>query len=153
VTGRGGSALAPGQDVLPVTDDPDTSGFFAAAAAGQLALLQCSACGRWLHLPRAYCHYCASWAPEWTALSGEGRVVSWTVAEHQVHPAFPVPYTILLVELADGPGLRLVGCLDGRPAVTAGQSVRVRFEQRAEGIVLPQWDLVTGTPAPEGRPT
>ena len=72
-------------------------------------------------------------------VAGTGRVVSWTTAEHQVHPAYPVPYTIVLVELDDHPGVRFVGHLAGAPQLTDGQPMRVWFEQLDDGVVLPQW--------------
>jgi hypothetical protein len=59
--------------------------------------------------------------------------------EHQVHPAFPAPYTVVLVELDGTDGARLVGHLPGRPDLVAGQAMVVRFEDAGEGVVLPQW--------------
>ena len=124
---------------LPRIDDPDTGGFFAAAAGDVLALCTCGACGAVLHLPRAYCHHCGAWETTWRPVSGDGRLYSWTTVEHQVHPAFPVPYTVVLVELADEPGARLVGYLPGRPELEAGMAMRVWFEAVADDTKLPQW--------------
>jgi hypothetical protein len=60
--------------------------------------------------------------------------------EHQVHRSFPVPYTIVLVELDDAPEARLVGYLPGRPELTAGMAMGVWFEPvDDEGTLLPQW--------------
>ena len=101
--------------LLPVTDDRDTGGFFEAAARGELVVRACSSCGTVLHLPRAYCRTCGSWDGEWRAVGGTGTLHSWTVADHQVHPAYPVPYTIVLVDLDDAPGVRLLGHLPGQP--------------------------------------
>ena len=128
--------------VLPVDDDHDTGGFWEAAKRGELVVRACATCGTYLHLPRAYCSTCGSWDGHWVAVSGHGRLYSWTVVEHQVHPAYPVPYTIVLVELDDAPGVRLVGSLPGSPHVTEGQPMRVRFDTVADGAVLPQWEPV-----------
>jgi uncharacterized OB-fold protein len=73
-------------------------------------------------------------------VSGRGRLCSWTTTEHQVHPAYPVPYTIVLVELEEDPSVRLVGYLPGSPALTDGQVMQVWFEQLDDGVVLPQWE-------------
>ena len=127
---------------LPVVDDPDTGGFFAAAARHELVVRACLSCEVVLHPPRAYCGSCGSWDTGWRDLQGTGRVVSWTVVEHPVHPAFPLPYTVLLVELDGAEGARLVGRADGAPAVFDGAPVRVRWEQLADDTVLPQWELV-----------
>ena len=74
-------------------------------------------------------------------MHGTGRLVSWTTAEHQVHPAYPVPYTIVLVQLDDRPGVRFVRSLPGAPQLTDGQAMRVWFEE-VEDAALPQWEPV-----------
>jgi uncharacterized OB-fold protein len=80
---------------------------------------------------------------EWREVLPRGHVYSWTVVEHQVHPAFPVPYTVVLVELEDPPGVRLVGNLSGRPAIQVGDPVRVVFDEQRDDYALPQWLLVS----------
>ena len=50
-------------------------------------------------------------------------LVPGPLAEHQVHPAYVVPYTIVLVEL-DDPGVRFVGYLPGAPELIDGQPMR-----------------------------
>lgn len=124
---------------LPVTDDPDTSGFFAAATRNVLAVCVCADCGHHLHLPTAYCHACGGWNPTWRETSGTGVLHSWTVVEHQVHPAFPTPYTLVLVEVDDAPGVRLIGHLKGRPVLHPQQPMIATFEPLRNGTVLPQW--------------
>jgi uncharacterized OB-fold protein len=73
-------------------------------------------------------------------VSGRAHLYSWTVAEHQVHPSYPVPYTIVLVELDDAPGVRLIGNLPGGPQLVEGMPMQVRFETIDDGAVIPQWD-------------
>jgi uncharacterized OB-fold protein len=125
--------------IRPVTDDRDTGGFWEAARRGELCLRQCVSCGAFLHMPRAYCSACNSWETRWQPVAGRGRLYSYTVAEHQVHPAFPVPYTIVLVELDDAPGVRLVGSLPGDPELVIGQPMEVWFERLGDEVALPQW--------------
>ena len=59
-----------------------------------------------------------------------------------MHPAYPVPYTIVLVELDDHPSVRFVGFLPGAADLADGQAMRVRFEELDDGIVVPQWEPV-----------
>jgi uncharacterized protein len=125
--------------LIPVDDDRDTGGFFDAAGRGELVVRMCSGCGTPLHMPRAYCHTCGSWDGRWQPVAGTGTVYSWTVVEHQVHPAYPVPYTVVLVQLDDLPAIRLVGYLPGRPALAAGDRMRVWFETVGDGVAVPQW--------------
>jgi uncharacterized OB-fold protein len=129
---------------LPVLNDPDTAGFWMAAQRGEVAVCACANCGQVLHLPRSHCHTCRSWIVEWKPVAPAARLVSWTVAEHQVHPAFPVPYTLVLVELDDAPEVRLAGYLEGRPALKAGLPMRAVFVTPADGVTLVNW-----TPDPD----
>jgi uncharacterized OB-fold protein len=127
---------------LPVDDDIDTGGFFEAARRNELAIRVCDGCGAVLHMPRAYCHTCGSWDGHWQTVGGRGTVYSWTTVEHQVHPAFPVPYTVVLIQL-DDVSARLVGYLPGTPELVEGQPMEAWFETLDDGVVLPQWRTVT----------
>ena len=100
----------------------------------------CDGCDAVLHVPVAYCHRCGSWETRWEPVAGTtGVLYSWTVVSHQVHPAFPVPYTLVLVELDDHPEARMVGQLPGRPELAIGQAMEVWFEHVSDDVVLPQW--------------
>ncbi|WP_239314009.1 Zn-ribbon domain-containing OB-fold protein [Frankia sp. Cj3] len=129
--------------LAPVGDDHDTGGFFEAARRHELVIRRCDGCDAVLHLPRAYCRHCGGWDGRWQPVAGTATLYSWTVVEHQVHPAYPVPYCVVLVQLDDVPAARLVGYLPGRPALTPGQPMRVWFETlddgTDEGVVVPQW--------------
>lgn len=131
----------PTTPLVPVVDDHDTAGFFEAAARGELAIRTCADCDSVLHVPVAYCRFCGSNATRWTATSGWGRLHSWTVVTHQVHASYPVPYTVVLVDLEDRASVRLVGRLPGRPELEAGQRMEVWFETLPGGVTIPQWRL------------
>ena len=128
--------------LVPVDDDRDTGGFFEAARRNELVIRMCDGCDAVLHMPRAYCHHCGSWEGRWQPVAGTGTVYSWTVVQHQVHPAYPVPYTVVLVELDDHPSVRMIGQLPGAPALAVGQRMQVWFETLDGGVVLPQWQPV-----------
>ena len=124
---------------MPVTDDADTGGFWQAAAGGQVALRRCNACGRALHLPKAYCHHCGSWDTGWSTVRPAGKIYAWTTTHRELRPGFTPPYTVVLIELDDEPEARLVGYLPGEPALSVGMPVVARFEQRGEATLV-QWD-------------
>ncbi len=126
--------------IVPVTDDRDTAGYWEAARRGELAVQVCQPAGHVLHLPRGYCHRCDSFDVGWKAVSGRGTVHTWTTVEHAVDPAFPVPYTIVLVELDDEPGVRYVTNIPGRPELAVGDPMVVRFDEIAPGVTLPRWE-------------
>jgi uncharacterized OB-fold protein len=115
--------------------------YWEATADGRLELQRCRGCDAWVHYPRASCPRCHSRELEPRAVTGRGRVYSWTT----IHTAggFPsygqrVPYTIVLVELEEGP--RMIGNLvdGGADAVAVGDPVEVVFEERGE-LKLPQF--------------
>ena len=68
--------------------------------------------------------------------------MAYTVVEEQGHPSFPAQYTIVLVEIDDAEGARLIGSIAGRPALTIGMAMEAWFEE-AEGCTLPQWRPTT----------
>ena len=78
-------------------------------------------------------------------MSGRGRVFSYTIAHHPVHPALVdrVPYNIVLVELPDAGGVRLVSNLVDVPVeeVAVGLEVEVLFEDQGD-VTLPRFRRV-----------
>jgi hypothetical protein len=131
--------------IVPTQTVPDSSGFFNAAERGELAVRFCRCCDAVIHLPRAYCAGCGRWDTEFRPVDGRGRLYSWTVVRHTGHPAFPVPYTVVLVELEAHPSVRFAGHLPGAPALEIGMAMRLYFEPvGGTGVRLPNW-------APGGR--
>ncbi|MEZ0340795.1 Zn-ribbon domain-containing OB-fold protein [Mycobacterium sp. pV006] len=126
----------------PVIDDPDTGGFWAAAQRGVLALQWCDRCAEFVHLPRPQCPRCASAGLRWREVEGSASVYSWTVVRHPVHPAFPVPHTLVLVTLTAHPSIRLLTRIDGTPPLRAGQHMRFTTRPDATGVLLPQWEPI-----------
>lgn len=125
--------------ILPVDFDRDTSPFFQAAKEGRLVYHACNACDRASHPPTRFCDACGGSDSAWREASGQGTLYSWTTVTHQVHPAYPAPYTVVLVALNEAPNVRLVGTLPGAADLAAGQPMSVWFDPVGEGIVLPQW--------------
>jgi uncharacterized OB-fold protein len=126
--------------LIPIDDDHDTAGYFAAAKEHRLVVRTCQSCGRTLHLPRQHCYHCRSFDSYWKEVPGQGRLYSWTTVEHGVQPGYDVPFTIVLVELDGLPEVRLVGNLDGRPQLEAGMAMQVRWDEIGEGVVIPNWE-------------
>jgi uncharacterized OB-fold protein len=79
----------------------------AALEDGRLAYQRCRACANaWLPV-REECPRCLAADFAWEDAAGAGRLVSWCVYHRTPLPDFQdrVPYTVLLVELAEGPRL------------------------------------------------
>lgn len=115
--------------LLPAPDD-DTRFFWTSGADGILRFARCSACGYWLHPPSPWCPECGSREIAPQPVSGRGTIWSYTVNHHSWDGSTE-PYAIVLVELAEQPGLRLtsnlVGCAPDD--VRIGMPVQVTFEQ------------------------
>ncbi|MEO9327855.1 Zn-ribbon domain-containing OB-fold protein [Gordonia aurantiaca] len=124
--------------LAPVTEDPDTRGFFEAAAQGRLVVAECAHCRTVIHLPSSFCADCGKHSVSWRDVEPRGTLHSWTVVEHQVHPAFPVPYTCVLVELDEPAGVRLLGHLGGRPKLRIGMPMVAEFVE-VDGVTIPDW--------------
>ena len=118
---------------------PESQPYWDGAAAGVLRLQRCTACGTLRHYPQLICARCYSPGVEPFDASGFGAVHSWTVAHHAFHPAFTgdVPYTLVTVDLAEGP--RMLGRLDpaAQDRLRIGLKVRIRFVTGADGVALP----------------
>jgi uncharacterized OB-fold protein len=136
--------------MLPVVDDRETAPFFACAAQDKLCVKACRSCGRGIHPPVPHCPYCGSADTYWRDVSGTGTLYAWSTVMHQVHPDFPTPYTIVVVQLDDVPEVRLVGHLEGQPELRVRQPMQVCFNRLAEGVVLPNWRPAAEVPI-EGR--
>ena len=100
---------------LPPLRWRETREFWSGCKKHQLLIQKCKACGIYRHYPVPFCHVCHSADAEWTQVSGKGRIYSWTVVpKHdnigRIHPAFAelAPYVVVLVELDDAPGIKMV---------------------------------------------
>jgi uncharacterized OB-fold protein len=108
--------------------DRDSAPFWEATRRRELVFQRCSDCGRQRFPVGPVCPDCQSFAFAWERHNGRGAIHSFMVAHYQANPNFPTPYTVLLVDLDEGP--RLVGRLEapaGTP-VTIGDRVHIGWE-------------------------
>src|SRR6476661_319959 len=105
-----------------VADPALATAFEEALDAGTLRLRRCTACGLMLPPDRALCPSCWSKALEWREAEGTGTVYS-AVEFHRAFGDIPIPYTVVQVELDEGP--RVIGWTEGKPA--GGTRVRARL--------------------------
>ncbi|RKJ99261.1 Zn-ribbon domain-containing OB-fold protein [Alicycliphilus denitrificans] len=121
-----------------------TRPYWQAAARGELHMQHCGACGRWQFYPRPFCIHCEADALQWRAVSGLGRIYTYTV-NHRAPNAFMkarLPYVVAIVELDEGP--RLMANVLGNAVDQAGigKRVKVTFEAVSEEVALPQFVLL-----------
>jgi uncharacterized OB-fold protein len=125
----------------PVT--ADSAFFWEGIAAGELRLQRCGECGELRHPPGPACPACGSFKQEYAVASGAGVVHSYVVHHHPPVPGRRAPYTIGLVDLAEG--VRMVAEYRG-PRPEIGDPVRVTFDDglpvwRPDVPTLEPWEL------------
>jgi hypothetical protein len=122
--------------------DRDTAAFYRGWLERELRLNRCGDCGRWHHPPRPMCPACWSWNVVPTRVSGRGTV-HLRMLLHQGPPAPGVdyargPHPVVVVELAEQPGLRFTSTVIGCPArdVAIGMPVELDWVER-HGVPFP----------------
>ncbi|GAA3865832.1 OB-fold domain-containing protein [Streptomyces lacrimifluminis] len=134
--------------LTPVVDE-DGAPFWGYAAQGELRVQACADCAEPRFPPRPCCPHCQSFASEWRAVSGRGRVWSYVVPHPPLLPDYAelAPYNVIVVELADAPRIRLVGNLVTGPdaPLNSFPPDRIRIGARVQVVFssagLPQWIL------------
>lgn len=123
---------------LPPTTGP-MAPFWEAARRHELVVQRCDGCGALRFPARELCSACLSRAASWTRVSGRGVVFSYAVMHQAYHPAFEVPYAVVVVELDEGPRMltNLVGVPPGNVAI--GMPVVVTFEDVTAEVSLPKF--------------
>lgn len=119
-----------------------------AARAGRLAVQRCQSCAWYNHPPRPFCDACLSQDLKFEPVSGRGHVYTFTIMHQRDVAGFEgeAPFINVVVELAEQVLLLMVANLpaDDRDRVRIGAPMEVWFEDRAEGVVVPQFRLAGG---------
>jgi uncharacterized OB-fold protein len=125
--------------------DVASAAFWAGCAEQRLLVPRCTACGSFQSPPRLLCRNCRGTEFAWHQSHGLGRIYSYTIAHHPASPALreEVPYVIVVVELDDCGGARLVSNLVGENGAAAviGAPVRLVWDDAA-GAWLPRFELI-----------
>lgn len=110
----------------PPQDVPQLQPFWSAVGRNELVFPRCRECGRWHWYPGPGCRCGHDEEFEWHPVRAEGVIFSFTRVERAFLPSgSDPPYTVVLVEFDDAPGLRLVTNLvgDGADAPAIGDRV------------------------------
>ena len=120
--------------------DRDTAPFWEAQNNHELQFQRCTGCETVRYPVGPLCPECHSFDFEWITSSGRGTIYSYTVVWHQTHPAFAPPYTVLLVEMEEGPRIiaQLQASEDARFAIDT--PVHIEWEDHP-GQALPVFVL------------
>lgn len=91
---------------LPVPVHEDLSKpFWEATKRHELIMPKCNSCSSIFFYPREACPECTSMDLDWTEVSGQGRVYSYTHVRQAVHPYFQSEngHIYAIIELLEGP--------------------------------------------------
>jgi uncharacterized OB-fold protein len=101
----------------------------------ELRMQKCSDCGLLRHAPMPMCPKCNSFEWKAQALSGKGRVYTYTVHHYPPIAPYQTPHPMVLVDMDEG--VRLLAAFDGDPAkLRIGLPVEVDFVEIKGGFVL-----------------
>jgi uncharacterized OB-fold protein len=122
----------------------DSLPYWNAARERRLLIRKCNACGALHFMPRHLCPACWSDQLEWVEAKGTGSVHSFTIIRRAPMAAFAprAPYVLALIDLDEGP--RMMANVLGEDALSVriGDRVKVTFEERGEGAMIPQFQRV-----------
>ena len=118
---------------IPQIND-DNRAFWTGGRDGELLIAQCDDCGYYIHPPTPRCPRCLDDNVHPHAVSGRGRVYTYTVNERPWSPGIEVPYVIAIVALDEQSDLRLmtnvVGCEPDEVAID--MPVQVEFREQGD---------------------
>ncbi len=112
--------------------DRDTAPFWEAQNRHELNFQRCASCQAVRYPVGPLCPKCYSFDFNWITSTGRGMIYSYTIVRHQTHPTFSAPYTILLVEMEEGP--RIIAQLRGADdsAVAIGRPVTIAWDDEGD---------------------
>jgi uncharacterized OB-fold protein len=110
--------------------DQDSEPYWQSLREHSAKLQKCEHCGKFRFPPSPSCYYCGTPGGNWEVISGQGDIYSWAEIHHPIDKrlATDVPFTIVLVDLEEGPRIagRLINA--GQSEIKAGMPVKVRYD-------------------------
>jgi uncharacterized protein len=134
------------QNSLPLpTVNADGETFWASAKEERLCLQRCISCHTYRYPPGYLCRHCGSPDSEWVEVSGRGIIYSFSIVRRGPTPEFSsiTPYILALVQLEEGPRMMAHILEDAQDRVSIGDRVSVVFEERRDGVKIPQFRRAT----------
>jgi uncharacterized OB-fold protein len=138
--------LPPGLPIPVPEADGLSTPYWSGLRENRLRVQRCAGCGTWQFGPEWICHRCHRFDPDWIEVAPRGRIYSWERVWHPVHPCLKGhgPYLVVLVELPQAGGVRMLGNLlgDAMQEVEIGAEVEGVFEHHPQAeppFTLMQW--------------
>jgi uncharacterized OB-fold protein len=83
---------------------------------GEVRMQRSRSTGRLRYPPSPVCPDTLDPEFDWVPIEGSARLLAWTVFRRTYFPTIPAPYTVVVVEISEGP--IMVGHLDGDQSAT-----------------------------------
>lgn len=119
----------------------DAQEYWEGCKRGELWMQRHKESGQWY--PPNLFGPCQVLGREWVRVSGRGKVYSYTLITHPVHPAARdrVPYNVIQVQLDEDPELIMVSSLEDieNEDITIGIPVEVVFTEHEPDVYLPKF--------------
>ncbi len=131
---------------VPETDELSRP-FWDGLRENRLRVQRCAQCQTWQFGPEWICHRCHAFDPAWVDVPPRGVIHSWERVWHPSQAALKNhgPYLVVLVELPEAGGVRLLGNLlgDAMQDVRIGAPATGVFEPHDQPFphTLLQWQL------------
>lgn len=129
--------------VLPTDRSALVAAYLDGCSASELRLQRCDSCGAWQFYPRPFCTHCGSGDLSWRTASGLGRIATFSTVYRSIGPAYEAPYTIALIDLAEGPRMMSIIVGADPDTLAVGDPVSVAFETWAEDVSLPVFHVTS----------
>jgi uncharacterized OB-fold protein len=135
----------PRNDIRPKVTSA-TEGFWAGCREGELRVQRCESCRRLRYPAQPMCPQCRSLTSAWVAVSGLGRVYTFSVVTgHGPEALLPgtreVPYGVAVIELDEGPRMVTDVDADALERLRIGARANVVFERLDDEISLPRFAI------------
>ncbi len=117
----------------------DIDWWFKALNDGELRVQHCTECDKLRHPPGPMCPSCNSLAWDSVLAPSTGRIHSFAVVHYPVVPSFDYPLPVLLVDLDDMPGIRVVmnSADSAIESLVIGERVRIAIRRADDSMKLP----------------
>ena len=117
--------------------------FWNSCKAEAMEIQRCADCGTYAYYPVYICPECASRALEWTRVSGNGTVYTYTVAERSIFEDVEGPSVVALVELEEG-AMMTSNIKTADPyGVHVGMKLKLVYEPVSDDITLPVFEVAS----------
>lgn len=120
----------------------ETKPYWDACQQKKLSVQKCEACGHIQFYPRIMCTECSSRNVSWTEVSGEAKVITYTIVHRPILDAYKeeAPYILSILKLNEGPTMmtNIINCPLNE--VHCGMKVEVTFKNWGEDFLVPVFE-------------